>query len=82
MSELRQKHPRLRLKHAAYAELHQRVLRRDGWRCQQCGRSDNLEVHHIRARSKLGNDAEDNLITLCADCHQSVHLSGRKELGS
>jgi len=36
----------LRLNVDEYQELHLRVLRRDGWRCQSCGFMMNLEVHH------------------------------------
>ena len=35
----------------------------------------NLDVHHVRRRSALGDDAEANLITLCRDWHQIVHRS-------
>lgn len=38
-----------------------------------CGRSTQLEVHHIRFRSALGDDALENLITLCFACHQKAH---------
>jgi hypothetical protein len=31
-------------------------------------------VHHIRSRSALGDDTDENLITLCADCHRQFHL--------
>jgi 5-methylcytosine-specific restriction endonuclease McrA len=31
-------------------------------------------VHHIQARSLLGDDCEMNLITLCVRCHKHVHL--------
>jgi len=58
-----------------YGELRERVLRRDGWRCQFCGSMTNLEVHHRRFRSHSGADCEDNLITLCNGCHSSVHGS-------
>ena len=54
------KHPRIRLE----AE-RQRVLRRDGWRCQSCGTMSNLEVHHKQFRSHSGHDSEENLVTLC-----------------
>jgi 5-methylcytosine-specific restriction endonuclease McrA len=30
-------------------------------------------VHHLVYRSKLGVDASDNLITLCATCHRRQH---------
>ena len=65
--------PRLRLDVASYEGLRQQVLRRDGWRCQGCGAMSNLEVHHKEFRSRLGDDSEVNLITLCAVCHASAH---------
>ncbi len=67
------KHSRIQLDPEAYQELCQQVLQRDGWRCQQCGSRSNLQVHHIQLRSQSGDDAEENLITLCADCHDQVH---------
>jgi RNA-directed DNA polymerase len=76
VSGLRQKRPRRKLDPAAYAELHRQILIRDGWRCQQCGCSENLEVHHIRPRSKLGDDTGENLIALCVDCHRAMHSFG------
>ena len=73
LQQLRQKRPRLKLRIDEYKLLHRRVLERDGWRCQSCGSSKDLHVHHLRKRSKLGNDALDNLIVLCACCHRSQH---------
>lgn len=70
---LRPKRPRLRLGSQAYEKLRREVLVRDGWRCQQCGRAENLEVHHVQSRSKLGDDESENLITLCAECHRLTH---------
>jgi 5-methylcytosine-specific restriction endonuclease McrA len=35
----------------------------------------NLEVHHKEFRSQSGDDSEQNLITLCAVCHDAVHHS-------
>ena len=58
-----------------YERLRHEILNRDGWRCQQCGSSKNLDVHHIKQRSALGADAETNLITLCRNCHRHVHAS-------
>jgi 5-methylcytosine-specific restriction endonuclease McrA len=67
------KDPRLRLDPECYQVLHHSVLERDGWRCQVCGSLANLEVHHIMPRSKLGDEAEENLITLCSQCHRKIH---------
>jgi len=64
----------LRLDPESYQSLRLQVLRRDGWRCQSCGSSSNLEVHHREFRSQSGDDAEQNLITLCAACHAIVHM--------
>ena len=66
---LRQKQPRLKLNPEEYTLLRTRILERDGWRCQECGSMEGLEIHHMKARSRLGDDVMDNLITLCVECH-------------
>ena len=63
----------LRLDPVSYETLRQRVLRRDGWRCQSCGTMSNLEIHHKQFRSHSGEDSEENLITLCIRCHAGIH---------
>ncbi len=73
MSILRQRKPRRRLDPDNYRALRKQVLERDGWRCQWCGALRNLQVHHRKFRSSLGDDTAENLITLCADCHQAEH---------
>jgi 5-methylcytosine-specific restriction endonuclease McrA len=62
-----------RLDSLMYDNLCQEILRRDGWRCQSCGSMSNLEVHHQEFRSHAGSDSEENLITLCSDCHARAH---------
>ena len=57
----------------SYEVLRKQVLRRDGWRCQSCGTMSNLEVHHMEFRSHSGADSEENLITLCVNCHGRAH---------
>jgi 5-methylcytosine-specific restriction endonuclease McrA len=64
---------RIRLDADAYRRLHQEILERDGWRCQVCGSMAGVEVHHIQRRSQAGEDAEENLITLCPACHRRIH---------
>jgi len=68
-----------RLDCVEYHELHRRVLKRDGWRCQVCGSRTDLQVHHLRSRAQLGADAEDNLFTGCALCHRAIHLNESKD---
>jgi 5-methylcytosine-specific restriction endonuclease McrA len=73
MNKIRVKTPRLRLDSTSYGKLQRQVLQRDGWRCQVCGNMQNLQVHHLKFRSQSGGDEEQNLITLCAECHAQVH---------
>jgi 5-methylcytosine-specific restriction endonuclease McrA len=74
-----QKRRRIREAPELYAELRRLILERDGWRCQQCGSFRNLDVHHMRRRSALGDDAETNLITVCRECHQILQGSDGRE---
>ncbi len=73
MNAILLKTPRLRLDSESYRELHRLVLQRDGWRCQFCSSMQNLQVHHLKYRSQSGGDEEQNLITLCAECHEQMH---------
>ena len=54
-------------------KVRQRILDRDGWRCQQCGAAGRLEVHHIKRWIDGGEDNPDNLETLCRLCHIRIH---------
>lgn len=57
-----------------YSSRREAILNRDNYTCQVCGKKHTkLEVHHIKYRSQGGNDNENNLITLCEDCHRDIH---------
>lgn len=47
----------------------------DGFKCQVCGATENLEVHHktYDPDPMKGLLAFKNLTTLCKDCHLSAH---------
>lgn len=58
------------------------VLRRDEYTCVRCKWNHNLwnasdprhlELHHIKHHVKGGENAPDNLITLCTICHDDEH---------
>lgn len=50
------------------------TLMRDSYQCKYCGQKNTrLEAHHIIYTSQGGKDTLDNLITLCAKCHDKVH---------
>ena len=58
-----------------YSSRREAILHRDNYTCQCCGKKNcRLEVHHIVFRRNGGSDSLENLITLCGDCHKSVHL--------
>ena len=69
------------LDRTAWKVLRLLVFTRDGNCCQRqlfetfekCGRTDNLHGHHIKYPSDWGQDCMDNIVTLCADCHEEVH---------
>ena len=57
-----------------YSSRREAILHRDNYTCQCCGKKNcRLEVHHIKFKSDGGTDDEENLITLCEDCHKGVH---------
>ena len=57
-----------------YSSRREAVLHRDNYTCQCCGKKNcRLEVHHIEFKSNGGTDDEENLITLCKECHDRVH---------
>ena len=63
-----------------YSSRRESILHRDNYTCQCCGKKNcRLEVHHIKFRRDGGTDDEENLITLCEDCHKGVH-AGTVEL--
>ncbi len=52
------------------------VFWRDGYKCHHCkgGSGDSrLNAHHIIFRRDGGPDNEQNLVTLCKTCHDSLH---------
>ena len=57
-----------------YSSRRSAILHRDNYTCQCCGKKNcRLEVHHIKFRRNGGTDDEENLVTLCENCHKGVH---------
>ena len=54
---------------AISAEVKARVYERDGGRCIWCGAHGIPNAHYI-PRSLSGLGCEQNILTLCPDCHQ------------
>ena len=57
------------------------VLQRDNYKCDVCGSSSDLIVHHIdgNGRGSINpNNEMSNLITRCNSCHTILHHTGMK----
>jgi 5-methylcytosine-specific restriction endonuclease McrA len=50
-------------------DIRNKVLRRDDWTCQVCGKSPSGQVHHLIPRRSGGSNNLANLTTLCGRCH-------------
>lgn len=58
------------------------ILRRDGHRCQYCGRGDvPLTLDHIHPRSKGGEDSWENLVAACVKCNNKKGDGTPEEAG-
>ena len=58
-------------------EKYRRILEKgDGLFCSNpmCGKTKDLEIHHINPIGKMGPDKMWNLICLCHDCHRNQKL--------
>lgn len=57
------------------------VNRRDGFQCVKCGEGseDILQEHHIIPLNQGGMNFQDNLATLCEDCHKEAHAGDFKK---
>ncbi len=61
---VRRPRPKLRLSRRA-------IFRRDGYRCQYCGRdSAHLTLDHVVPRSRGGKHVWTNLVSACAACNR------------
>lgn len=53
------------------------ILSRDGYKCRICQEQsvNKLHLHHIKYRSEAPHLVEQasNVITLCRECHRTVH---------
>lgn len=66
------------LKSKRWRALRLQALRRDGFRCVQCGAHGRLEVDHIKRIKPpdfVGAYDLENLQTLCVSCHSRKTIS-------
>lgn len=48
------------------------VLKRDSFKCTNCGDDKMLEIHHKKRWLDSGENGLDNLVTLCRKCHRQL----------
>jgi 5-methylcytosine-specific restriction protein A len=56
-----------------WAATRKRILVRDNWQCQHCGRVCSMpgeaQCDHKKPKAIGGDDSDENLQTLCLPCH-------------
>ena len=60
-----------------WRELKEEIKAERGSKCELCGSTENLDLHHIIARRKKGNELKENLQLLCRSCHVQTPSFGR-----
>ena len=61
-----------------FLKIRRTILKRDEYKCCDCGSEAGLCVHHIVARKDGGTNEPKNLITMCTACHRDRHRRAGK----
>ena len=66
------------LKHPKWQKKRLKILERDEFKCRLCqDKETTLHVHHLKYNKGEPWEGEDeNLLTLCEQCHDAIHFSG------
>ena len=56
--------------------IRQLILDRDGHKCQICGKSKRLHIHHVKPYRISQDNSLENLTTLCISCHMREERKG------
>lgn len=67
-----------RKRHMIRKAVREAVWRRDGSRCVECGRDQDLHIDHIIPHSRGGSDTLENLQIMCAKCNLT---KGNRSIG-
>ena len=63
-----------RLSSCRWEHVRRQAFKRDGYRCQQCGKPGRLEAHHIIDLDQGGAEYDlSNIRAYCRDCHIAHH---------
>ena len=73
-----QRENRIRLSKNGYKQICNLVDERDEFKCVICNSHWAIHHHHVIFRSAMGSDTINNLVCVCARCHD-VYCHGIKE---
>ena len=59
-----------------WREIKAEVKAERGARCERCGSTADLDLHHLKARRYGGQDTKDNAELLCEPCHVQTPTYG------
>jgi group II intron reverse transcriptase/maturase len=62
-----------------WRELKEAIKAERGAKCEQCGSTENLDLHHTTARKDKGKSVKENLQLLCRQCHAQTPSFGRRK---
>lgn len=69
---------------SAWMKIRARILKRDGYLCQECKRNGRLteatQVDHVTPLHLGGRDNDENLESLCKCCHDAKTAQEVREL--
>ncbi|KPQ00934.1 MAG: Restriction endonuclease [Bacteroidetes bacterium HLUCCA01] len=57
------------------------IMKRDGNKCQYCGKTSDLTIDHVLPRSRGGQDTWENLVTACGKCNHKKGNRTPREAG-
>lgn len=55
-----------------WAQVRKHKIAKTGRQCEKCGRTGNVDVHHL-TYERLGEELMEDLQVLCPICHKQVH---------
>lgn len=62
------------LRSNTWQAIRERILLRDNQRCQMCGSTKDLRVHHMNSKYRFHEQEHpEQLIVLCENCHTWIH---------
>lgn len=61
------------LKYEHWRVIRTKFISERGGKCEDCGTTENLHIHHMHYRT-IGKEKKEDVEILCANCHEYKHL--------